>query len=509
MSAAPLLEVHDAVKSFGATRALDGLDFAVRAGEIHALLGANGAGKSTLIKALAGLYRLDAGQIKFAGESLVPDGQPGGIAFIHQDLALIDSLTVAENIGFIAGFERSAKLIAWSRTRRRARAALRTLGHDQDIAPEALVSSLSRAQKSIVAIARALAVPGTRLLVLDEPTASLPEREVGRVFASLRALRESGVAMVYVTHRLDEVFRIAERVTVMRDGRRVLEAATSDIDAERLVNEIVGRPPGAIFERPRSSQSADGSASPRLRVSGLEGVSVGPVSFDVGPGETVALVGLEGAGQASVGRMLFGDEPILGGSVEIDGSPSRCASPREAIANGIGFISSKRAEENLAETLSVRENLFLNPWVSAPQQAWLAPRDERARAADLITTFLVRTGGTEVPISTLSGGNQQKVVLARWLSGARRLLVLEEPTIGVDVGAKAEIYRLLGVALESGAAVLLISTDFEEVAGIASRALAFSRGRIVAELTPPRLTVDELTHAAMRGRTNGDGAHAF
>ncbi len=500
MPSVPLLDVKDAAKAFGATKALNGLDLNIRAGEIHALLGANGAGKSTIIKALAGVYELDAGSISFDGQTVGLGSPPPGVAFIHQDLALVDSLSVAENIGLVAGFPRAGGLISWRATRRRAAAALRVL--DQDIAPGQLVSTLSRAQKSIVAIARALALPGTRLLVLDEPTASLPEREVERVFLSLRALREAGVGMIYVTHRLDEVFRIADRVTVIRDGRRVLVADVADTDPSRLVNEIVGRPPAEVFARPQARR-----ASTRLVISGLRGSRVGPVSFDVAAGEVLALVGLEGAGQAAVGRMLFGDEPIVSGSIELDGAACHCGSPREAIAHGIGFVSSKRAEECMAENLSVRENLFLNPWIGEPTKSWLDPREERVSAARLISTFGVRAAGTEAPISTLSGGNQQKVVLARWLSGPRRLLILEEPTIGVDVGAKAEIYRLLDFALESGAATLLISTDFEEVAGIASRALAFSRGRIVAELDRLQLSVDELTHAAMSGHANGEIAH--
>jgi ribose transport system ATP-binding protein len=493
MPDSPLLNVVGAFKRFGATQALNGLDFEVGEGEIHALLGANGAGKSTLIKVLAGVYSLDRGSIQVLGNEISPAVAPANVAFIHQDLGLVESMSVAENIGLVAGFVRPRRLISWRRTRVQAARVIDLLG--QDIDPRAPIAELSAAQKSIVAIARALALPDTRLLILDEPTASLAEREVERVFESLRALRETGVGMIYVSHRLDEVFRIADRVTVMRDGRRVSVRPVAAADRAVLVNEIVGRQPIKVVAQAKKS-STD---TARLTLEKLVGPRVGPVSLEIAAGEILALVGLEGAGQATVGRMLIGDEPTHGGRILIDGEELNLRGPRSAIASGIGFVSSKRTAESIAENLSVRENFFLNPTIAEPQRRWLSPRGERAQAQILVGKFDVRTAGTEMPISTLSGGNQQKVILARWLAGDRKLLVLEEPTIGVDVGAKADIYNLLNTAADAGVAVLLISVDFEEVTSVASRALAFSNGQIVAELSRSEISVDGLTHAAMSG----------
>jgi ribose transport system ATP-binding protein len=491
-----LLEVRRLSKRFTGTLALDAVDFDVRAGEVHALLGENGAGKSTLIKVLAGVHPADAGEVLVRGRAVDPVHEKLPITFIHQDLGLVDTMTVAENVAVLAGYPRRRGLISWRDARAAAADALRRMGGGVD--PEARVGDLPAAEKSIVAIARAMAVQSD-LLVLDEPTAALPEADVARLLEVLRRLRASGIGIVYVTHRLDEVFRIADRVTVLRDGRRVVTEAVADTNPQALIYNIVGRSLAELFIRPSAA-----TAGPVLRVADLVAGDAGPVSFDVAAGEIVGLVGLRGAGQVVVGRAIFGDLPVRAGSVSLGGEALRVVAPRDAIRAGVGFVSSKRGEESLARSMTVRENLFINPVTAGTSLLQpILPAAEQARARRVLQRFQVRPPEPERVIATLSGGNQQKVIVARWMEAGSRLLVLEEPTFGVDVGSKAEIYRLLQVALDEGLAVLLISSDFEEVAGICHRALIFDRGRLAAELPRTELNIARLT-ALASGAAAGD-----
>jgi ribose transport system ATP-binding protein len=357
--------------------------------------------------------------------------------------------------------------------------------------PDARVRDLPAAEKSIVAIARAMAIK-CELLVLDEPTAALPEADVARLLEVLRRLRGAGVGIVYVTHRLDEIFRIADRVTVLRDGRRVTTERVAETNPAALVHSIVGRALSNLFIEP----STDGRQRV-LSVDALIAGDVGPISFDVAAGEIVGLVGLRGAGHDVVGRAIFGDVTIKSGTVSLSGAAANLTGPADAIRHRLGFVSSKRGEESLASNLTVRENLFLNPTMAGARHLRpIFPSAERQRCLRSLHRFSVRPPESERPMATLSGGNQQKVVLARWFEAGSRLLVLEEPTFGVDVGSKAEIYRLLQEGLDRGLAVLLISSDFEEVVGISSRALIFNRGRVSAELDRTELSIARLTAAA-------------
>ena len=489
----PLLVMTGLVKRFAATVALDHVDFDVRRGEVHALLGQNGAGKSTLIKILAGVYDADAGEIAFAGRPARPAHDRLPIAFIHQDLGLVEWMTVAENVAIQTGYPRSPLgLVSWARVREAAAEALAIMGADLD--PDAPISSLPAAERSLVAIGRALAIRAD-ILVLDEPTAALPEADVERLLATLRRLRANGIGVVYVTHRLDEVFRIADRVTVLRDGRRLATAATRDTNADDLVRMIVGRSMSEAFVKPAAA-----AERVALTVQGLAAQGVGPVSFSVAEGETLGLVGLRGAGHHTFGRAIFGETRVSSGQVTLDGEPVVLRSPAESMAQGIGFVSSRRAEEGIAANLAVRENIYLNPAASGKGVLEFVPRaEELRRANDAVRRFSIKTASAEEPAATLSGGNQQKVIVARWMETEARLLILEEPTIGVDVGAKADIYHLLQLSLSRGLAVLLISSDFEEVERVCHRALVFSRGRVVAEIPRERLTVAALTQTASGG----------
>jgi ribose transport system ATP-binding protein len=487
-----LLEINRLSKRFGGTLALDEVDFEVRAGEVHALLGENGAGKSTLIKILAGVHHPDAGEIRLKEHVVNPATERLPVSFIHQDLGLVDTMTVAENVAVIAGYPRRLGVISWREARTAAATALARMGGGVD--PDARVGNLPAAEKSIVAIARAIAVR-CDLLVLDEPTAALPEADVARLLDVLHRLRDEGLGIVYVSHRLDEVFRIADRVTVLRDGRRVATELVSETTPAALVQNIVGRPLANLFIR-----AAQRPGEMVLRIDDLVAWDVGPISLSVAAGEIVGLVGLRGAGHDVVGRVVFGDIPIASGSVSLGGKRVEVRGPADAIRQRLGFVSSKRGEESLAPNLSLRENLFLNPLISgATPLRPIPPAAERERCIAALHRFSVRPAEPERPIATLSGGNQQKVVVARWMEAGSRLLILEEPTFGVDVGSKAEIYRLLQEAIDHGLAVLLISSDFEEVAGISTRALIFDRGQVSAELSRDELSIARLTALAAGG----------
>jgi ribose transport system ATP-binding protein len=486
-SAEPIVSFRKITKRFGATLAVDNVDLDIAPGEIHALLGANGAGKSTLIKLLAGIHQPDSGEIYLKGRTLqrrVSERLP--IAFIHQDLGLVDWMTVAENIALVSGYSRRAGLIAWAKTTEQSARALGVLG--SEIPPETQVARLSQPDKALVAIARALAV-GADVVVLDEPTASLPEVDVSRLFRVLRRLRAHGVAMIYVSHRLDEVFRLADRVTVLRDGKKVHTSPVHQTNPAELVLLIVGRPPAELFIKPELQ-----TRQPLLEARDICVGRIGPVSVRIAGGEILALTGLRGAGQDMIGRALCGIERISSGTIEFSGRPLNLTGPRDAVAHGIRFVSSKRHEEGLAPRLTVKENLFLNPAAGHRRiQDFESRGHESERARRLAVKFGVRPPDPDRLIGTLSGGNQQKVLLARSLGLGSKLLVLEEPTQGVDIGAKAEIYQIIVDSLDESSAVLLVSSDLEEVAGIATRALIFNREAVAVELRRNEMSLSRLT----------------
>ncbi len=493
----PLLEFDRVTKRFGGTLAVDDVSLSVGAGEILALLGENGAGKSTLIKTLAGIHLPDSGEIRFRGAPYHHlgkrrSGTHPSVAFIHQDLGLIDWMTVAENIALGVGYKRRMGLISWGRSRRQALDVLRIMSADLD--PDARIMHLSRTERSLVAIGRALAAKAD-ILVLDEPTASLPADEVERLLCVLRDLRRTGIGMIYVSHRLDEVFRVADQVAVLRDGRLVGRKPVADTNPADLVTMIVGRPPEQLFQAPGRALDRTCLVLDRLVVG-----DSGPVSLTLARGEMVGLVGLRGAGQDEIGRALFGCRTIRSGQALLNGQPYRPDRPARAMAQGVGLVPGDRVGESLGMPLSVRENMFLNPGASGDALLALrSPARERASCSAAGARMSLRPNDPARPVETLSGGNQQKVVLARWLGLAKHVLILEEPTAGVDVGAKAEIYRLLRQALADGLSILVVATDFEEVASICHRALVFSQGQVTAEIGREDLSVGSLLQAASAG----------
>jgi ribose transport system ATP-binding protein len=410
------------------------------------------------------------------------------VAFIHQDLGLIEWMTVGENMGLAQGFSMRRGLIDWSGTQERAREALKLVGCDFD--PTTRVSQLTRTEKSLVAIARALAVEAD-VLVLDEPTASLPADEVGRLFDAIRPLKARGVGMIYVSHRLDEIFRIADRVAVLRDGRMVGQKPVSETTPDELVTMIIGRSSNDLFYKTPTI-----AGEPIVKVRDLVCAGTSPVSFDIRKGELLGLAGLRGAGQELIGRALFGCE-AFSGSITLRGETPDLSSPRAAMASGVGLIARDRTEESVALSLSIRENTYINPGaIGRGLLSFLSPRHEAANAYEIGQSVGLRPNDPDLPVEALSGGNQQKVVVGRWLATGRKLLVAEDPTAGVDIGARADIYRLIARALDAGLAVIVVSTDFEEIAHICHRALIFSRGKIVSELTGDALTTQAVITAA-------------
>ncbi|WP_031481803.1 sugar ABC transporter ATP-binding protein [Streptomyces bicolor] len=489
MAVQPLVRVRGLAKRFGGTVALAGVDLDVHAGSVLALLGPNGAGKSTLIKVLAGVHHADAGQITVDGHPLGSHAASRSMSFIHQDLGLVEWMTVAENIALSAGYPRRAGLISWRRARERCTEALRTVAGHLD--PDDPVAGLAPAERSLVAIARALAARA-KLIVLDEPTARLPATDCARLFRVLHALRDRGHGILYVTHRLDEVYEVADTFAVLRDGRLVSRGPLAGHGPARLVRDIVG---GELTEYRRAPAPTDGPAV--LTLDGVRTTGAGPVSLELGAGEVLGLVGLTGAGHTELGRAITGARPLLDGQALLGGRPYRPRTVADAVALGVALVPGDRQLEGCLAELTVRENLLANPRAGGlPALHWIGPRRERHEAAALIDRFSVRPRDSEAAIATLSGGNQQKVMIGRWLRVGLRLLVLEEPTASVDIGAKAAIHRLLDEALAAGLAVLLVSSDFEEVADVCRRALVFVRGSVTAELSGPSLTVAGLTRAA-------------
>ncbi|MFJ9821834.1 sugar ABC transporter ATP-binding protein [Streptomyces sp. NPDC101151] len=488
--APPLVRMRGLGKRFGGTVALAGVDLDVRAGSVLALLGPNGAGKSTLIKVLAGVHHADAGQITVAGHPLGTRDATRSMSFIHQDLGLVEWMTVAENIALSTGYPRRAGLISWRRTEERCTDALRIVAAHLD--PETTVSQLDPAERSLVAIARALAARA-KLVVLDEPTARLPAVDCARLFGVLHALRDRGHGILYVTHRLDEVYEVADTFAVLRDGRLVGHGPLAGHSPARLVRDIVGEEPADL----RSPARVPAGGPAVLVLDHVRTPGAGPVSLELAPGEILGLVGLTGAGHMDLGRALAGARPLLHGRVLLGTRPYHPRNVADAVGLGVGLVSADRQREGCAAELTVRENFLANPRVGGlPALRWISPRRERAAASVLIDRFSVRPRDSEIPIATLSGGNQQKVMIGRWLPAGLRLLILEEPTASVDIGARAVVHRLLDQALAAGLAALLVSTDFEEVTHVCTRALVFVRGSVTAELSGAALTVAGLTRAA-------------
>ncbi|MGQ4599407.1 ATP-binding cassette domain-containing protein [Nocardia sp. R6R-6] len=493
-AAQPALSIRGVSKAYGNTQALDNASLEARRGSIHALMGGNGSGKSTLIKILAGVVPADAGTLGFAGSTAdltshtAMNAKAMGLRFVHQENSTFPDLTVAENLAVGHGFE-LGRLgnIKWSALRRRAADVLARF--DIAVQPDARLGTLSGATQMMVAIARALQDQGQsrgKVLVLDEPTASLPTHEVDLLLGALRKYAANGHTILYVTHRLQEVLSCADEGTVFRDGRVAGTFDPSHATHDDLVTLIAGKPlERAIPGARQKKHVADDNRRVVLRAQGL---GHGEGNFELRSGEVVAIAGILGSGRTRLLRQIFGSLPRAGATVEVDGRMVTGRGPGGAMAKGIALVPENRHVEAAFPDLSISDNLSIAALATHTRGWWVSRRSERSAARTLISDFFVKTASETAPLSALSGGNQQKVILARWLQRKPKVLLLDEPTQGVDVGARAEIHALIRSAADAGAAVLLVSSDFDELAAAADRVLVLHEGRIVAEIdeTPIR-----------------------
>jgi len=491
----PLLETRGLTKRFFGTLALDRLDFAVVPGEIHALVGENGAGKSTLIKLLAGIYEPDSGSVLLHGRPVSPATQRLPIAFVHQDLGLVEELSVGENVALVAGFPRRAGLIDWTRVWQRAR-EIYHLMQVEAVDPRTLVQSLNAAEKAVLGIVRALAL-NAQVIVLDEPTAALPEPDVLHLLRILKTLRAGGTSIVYVSHRLAELFGLADRITILRDGRLVRTVPTAAVTPDQLVQDMLGHAVTGLY----ASHHHRSGAAPILTLEDIWIGGRGPLGCQIAGGEIVGLVGLRGAGQEEIGRAIFGAVRPQRGAIRLLGSELPVGdSISERIARGIALLPGDRGIENTFSGMTVLENLYPNAALTGASALRLTSRRrERESGRAALQKFDVRPRNETALIDWLSGGNQQKVMIARWLAANARVLILEQPTAGVDVGVKLAIHGMLRDAAATGLAIVVVSSDFEEIATLCDRALVVSQGCIVGELEGARLTMDELVAGATLG----------
>jgi len=461
-------------KAFGPVRVLEEVDFAIAGGEIHALMGENGAGKSTLMKILSGVYRSDAGSIVIDGKTVdirsTRQAEGCGIAIIHQELNLIPQLSVMENL-FLGREPSRFGVIDSARMRREATAQLAALGAG-NIDPECEAGLLSIGQQQMVEIAKALAMDA-RLLIMDEPTAALTEREIDTLFGLMQELKARGVAIVYVSHRMEEIFRICDKISVLRDGRFVGERVIAHTDFDEVVRMMVGREIGDRFPKRTVQPGAI-----RLQVDGLaDERHVRDISFAVRAGEVLGVAGLMGAGRSEILKTLFGLNRRMAGTVLLDGQPVELGSPGAAIAAGLAFVTEDRKSQGLVLGMSVRENTTL---VHLPHYARLgvvSDAAEQQAVAGLIEQLRIRTRDAELEVKSLSGGNQQKVVFAKWLAQPPKVLLLDEPTRGVDVGGKAEIYHIINQLAAAGVAIVMVSSELPEVMAMSNRILVIHEGR--------------------------------
>ena len=506
--ATPTIKLTAIDKVYPGVKSLDQVDFVVMPGEIHALLGENGAGKSTLTRVIGGATAPNSGTIEFEGKTVIwhspRHAHEAGIHVIHQELALFPELSVAENILIDEQPRGMLGLISRSERVRRAEEVLEGLG--VKIPARTLVADLTLADQQMVEIAKAL-VGEAKLIVLDEPTAVISGREVDALFEKMRRLKASGIALVYISHRLEEIFEIADRVTVLKDGRVVGTADVADIDRNALVRMMVGRQLADIFP---SRPAPDPSKPVVLEVENLvSGRRVQDVSFDVREGEIVCLAGMVGSGRTEVAEAVFGRRPIDSGAIRLKGEAFRAATPRSAIGAGIGFLTENRQEEGLFRQLSIASNIVAPSLGDITDRGLLQNQAEKTIADEQIRAFSIATPSADVKVGALSGGNQQKVLFGRWSRIANTLLILDEPTRGIDVGAKVEIYRLIRALADKGTAILMISSELPEVIGLADRIVVMAQGRVSGELAGEEMTEEKVMALAVVSHdrvTAGDAA---
>jgi ribose transport system ATP-binding protein len=501
------LRLANLSKTFNGGKALDDVSFDVQAGTVHALLGGNGSGKSTLVKSLAGVQAADAGgTITVGGATITTEAhspawaRQHGLRFVHQNPGIFPTMTVADNLRMGLGFPHKLGRIQRRRLALQAGEILDRM--HIDVSPNALMGSLRIADQTMVAIARALqrgeADAAISTLVLDEPTAALPEEEVEVLLSAIKRATESGIAIIYISHRLEEVRLISDAMTVLRDGKEIITRSTEGITEKELVAYIVGKP---LTELTKRVAAADNTAAPVVaELRNVTGAPLRGVSLKVHEGEILGIAGLLGAGRSELLQVFFGDHKVEEGQVLIGGEELSLKSPAEAIKQGVAYIPEDRDTHAAFSDLTVRQNISAAGLNEFSQFGRLQHRKERQASRRSIVDFRIKTASDEALMSSLSGGNRQKVILARWMRRKPRLILLDEPTQGVDVGARADAYHLIRRAVSDGAAAILVSSDLEELAEMADRVLVLSNGRITAEIPGHQLSRHHLTEMVLTAR---------
>jgi rhamnose transport system ATP-binding protein len=489
----PIVEFTAVSKHFGGVQALRGVDFRLFPGEVHALVGENGAGKSTLVKILAGIYRPDAGVVKVGGEALElrspTQAQALGIAVVQQEPMLFPDLDVAENV-FMGRHPRDRfGRVDWKRMYREVDQLLASM--DVTLSSHTPVQGLSVAEQQLVEIAKALSIQA-RVLVLDEPTAALSSHEVAELFTIVKQLRERGVAILFVSHRLEEVFSIADRLTVFRDGTHIITAPVGEMNTEEIIRHMVGRELSNLYPK---SEAEIGAVVLEVRQLTRPGVFA-DVSFQLSRGEILGFSGLVGAGRTEVARVLFGIDRAESGEIWLNGKQVRIRSPQQAMEYGIAYVPEDRHQQGLVMNFSIAANVTLAILQKVSRLGLLDPRREQQIAGEYSSQLRIRSSGVEQVVSALSGGNQQKVVLSKWLATNPSVLILDEPTRGIDVGAKAEVHRIISELAARGLAIILISSELPEVLAMADRVLVLHEGHVTGTFTRSEATQERVMFAA-------------
>ena len=495
VSTTPLLEMKGIGKSFPGVKALEGVNLSVRSGQVHALLGENGAGKSTLIKILSGAYVKDEGQIFWEGQPVAinspQDAQALGISTIYQEFNLAPHLTIAENI-FLGHLPMKGLLVDWATARKRARELLASLGVSLSV--DTMTGELSVAEHQLVEIAKALNRQ-TRILVMDEPSAVLGEKDLEKLFAVVRQLQANGIGIIYISHRLKEIFALADEVTVLKDGRYVDTRRVDTVTMEDLVRLMIGRDLQDVYPR-RKGQVGD----ILLEVNHINRTGVlNDISFQLRAGEIVGFAGITGSGRTELARVIFGADPYTSGEMRLAGQPYRVHSPADAIRHGVALVTEDRKRQGLLLKLSVTINTTISGLKKLCRLNLIRLRDELSLVQNYIRQLSIKTPGPNFLVVNMSGGNQQKVVLARWLSIGTRVFILDEPTRGIDVGSKAEIYQIMADLADQGVAILMISSELPEVLGMSDRVLVMREGRIAKELSRAEASEEVVMSYAVGG----------
>jgi rhamnose transport system ATP-binding protein len=491
----PVLKIENVSKSFPGVKALDDVHFEVLPGEVHALLGENGAGKSTLIKIISGVYRPDEGSVSVLDKDVSfqspLEAQAAGIATIYQELLLFPALSVAENIFMGHPPLTRSGTVDWQAMRQETEDLLASLDI-HDLEPTEIVGGLSIGNRQRVEIAKALS-RDARILIMDEPTAALTEADVERLFDIVRRLRDRGVGIIYISHRLEEVFELADRVTVLRDGGFVGTSPVAEISKDDLISMMVGRTIETLFPKV--------TVEPGEIVLKVEALNRLPltldVSFSIRAGEIVGLAGLVGSGRSELAQAIFGVLPADSGDVILNGQKVGIQNPRHARELGIAYVPEDRGTQGLIRPMTLRENVSLAVLEHLTWGRFIDSQRERSLVEEAIQRFAIRASSSEQVVNKLSGGNQQKAVIAKWLATEPKLLIMDEPTRGVDVGAKAEIHRLMGKLVERGLAILMISSELPEILGMSDRILVMREGRLVAEFSREEADQEEIAAAMM------------